>query len=96
MIPKNEYTLGEALSLLFKELKLEEKLFEQQIRQHWAQWFGPAFGKYTHSIRLRHQKLHLHITSAPLRQEIWFRKDQLMQRINEALSAQAVKEVVVY
>lgn len=95
MFSRNEYSLAEAIQQWFKDCNLDEKLHERQLRRQWPDLFGPAFAKYTETIALRNKKLVLRITSAPLRQEIWYNRQQMLQRINDALGADAVHELVL-
>ncbi|MCS6991820.1 MAG: DUF721 domain-containing protein [Chitinophagales bacterium] len=96
LVSKNDYTIGEAVQLLIRQLGLEEKIYERQLRSQWASLFGPAFAKYTETISLRNKKLYLRVNSAPLRQEIWFNRSQLIARIHEAIAPGIVEEVVLF
>lgn len=91
----NDETLGRALERMVGAYGFRHKLQEARIRLHWDDWLGATIAKYTESIELREGKLYVRIPAAGLRQELFYRRERLMERINAELGEQAVSQVVL-
>ncbi|HZG23322.1 MAG TPA: DciA family protein [Chitinophagaceae bacterium] len=51
--------------------------------------------KYTEKIAIHGDKLYITTYVAPLKQELIYQKETIIQRVNEALGEKIVKEVVI-
>lgn len=91
----NELTLKSALAEWSRALQLDERLNEQTLRARWEELFGKAIASYTRQIRVRNHKLYLTIDSAPLRLELQYGKQQLMDRINAEIAEGMILDVVL-
>ena len=56
---------------------------------------GKTVARYTDSIKIYGRKLYVTTSVAPLKQELIFQKDNIVQRVNEALGEKAIDEVVI-
>jgi hypothetical protein len=56
---------------------------------------GKTIAKYTDSIQIVNQTLFISTTVAPLRNELMFQKEKIIQRVNEALGEKVVRDVVI-
>jgi len=61
----------------------------------WEEIMGKTIAKYTEKIQIINNTLYISTTVAPLKNELLYQKDQIIQRVNEALGEQLVKEVVI-
>ncbi|MFT4203650.1 MAG: DciA family protein [Chitinophagaceae bacterium] len=75
--------------------KLRNGIRAAQIDEVWEKIMGKTIAKYTDKIEIVQQTLFIHTTIAPLKQEIQFQKQQIIQRINEEFQETIVKDVVV-
>jgi len=66
-----------------------------QIEEVWEQLMGKTVARYTDRIRIHGQTLYIETAIAPLRQELLYQKDIIVQRVNEALGEKVVREVVI-
>jgi len=66
-----------------------------QIEEVWEEMMGKTVARYTDKIRIHGQTLYIETTIAPLRNELLYQKDTIIQRVNEALGEKVVKEVVI-
>ncbi|HXO74998.1 MAG TPA: DUF721 domain-containing protein, partial [Puia sp.] len=66
-----------------------------QIEEVWEQIMGKTVARYTDKIQIHGQTLYVNTTIAPLRQELMYQKDKIIQRVNEALGEKVIKEVVI-
>ena len=66
-----------------------------QIEEVWEQMMGKTVARYTDRISIHGQTLYIETAIAPLRQELLFQKQTIIQRVNEALGEVVVKEIVI-
>lgn len=91
----NQQKIGDAIRQLFHSYHLDDKVAEVRIREQWETIMGAAVKRYTGEIRFAKGILTIYIQSAPLKQDLLYSKQQIIQRINEELGDQVVKEVVI-
>lgn len=95
MKKSNEQGIGAAIKQLFKSYRLDEKVAEVQIKELWGKIMGVSIKNYTTNMHLHKGVLTIYIESAPLKQDLKFSKDTIIQRINEELKENVVREVVI-
>lgn len=92
---KNEQTLKEAISDLLEHYHLKNKLSEAKIIADWEKLMGKTIAKYTKHIYIKDKKLFLHVDSAPLRQELTYSKEKIMEIINKEMGEKLIEDVVI-
>lgn len=90
-----EYSLGEALKQFLKQSRLKGSIQALQIEEVWEQIMGKTIAKYTEKIQIHGHTLYITTTVAPLKQELLYQKEKIVQRVNEALGENTIKEVVI-
>ncbi|MFI5171783.1 MAG: DUF721 domain-containing protein [Chitinophagales bacterium] len=91
----NEQGISNVIKQLFKSYHLDEKVAEVRIKEIWENVMGKSIKNYTSGMRLYKGVLTIFIDSAPLKQDLKFQKENIIQRINEELGEKAVKELVI-
>jgi predicted nucleic acid-binding Zn ribbon protein len=91
----NESTLGQAMEQMVDAFGLRAKLDEQAIASLWDELAGGMVAKHTVAVKLRRGKLHIQVDSAPLRQELTFMREALMNTINARMGRPVVEQVVL-
>jgi len=66
-----------------------------QIEEVWEQIMGKTVARYTDKIQIHGHTLYVNTTIAPLRQELVYQKEKIIQLVNEALGENVIKEVVI-
>jgi predicted nucleic acid-binding Zn ribbon protein len=94
-ISKHDQTIGEAIRKMLREYRLQPQLDEHRLRSVWQEIMGKTIATYTSDIVVRKGVLYLTIQSAPLKHELTYAKDKIVERINEAMGHEYVKEVVI-
>jgi predicted nucleic acid-binding Zn ribbon protein len=92
----NEITLGAALSQVLTHLKLDSGIYESKIQGKWAEVMGPMISKHTKTIYLKDGKLYITVDSAPLKNELFYSRDKIIEVFNKELGGQIIKEVSIY
>jgi hypothetical protein len=90
-----EYSLGEAIQQFLKKSRLKGSVQALQINDVWEQIMGKTVAKYTESIKIYGDKLYVTTSMAPLKQELLFQKEKIVDRVNEALGEKVIREVVI-
>lgn len=83
------------LSSIANDPKYSGKLDEKKIEKVWRETNQPFVVDRTKKVSFRDGKLILFIDSAPLKQELFNSRDQIRDKVNKALKADIVKEIVV-
>lgn len=87
--------MQEALQHFLQASRLKGGLQALQIEEIWEQIMGKTVARYTDKLQLIGDKLIIHTSVAPLRQELLYQKDKIRQRVNEAMGQPLVKEIII-
>jgi len=90
-----EYSIGDALKQFLNQSRLKGSMQAMQIDEIWGQIMGKTIAKYTDKIQIHGQTLYINTSVAALKQELVYKKDKIMQMVNEALGDKVIKEVVI-
>ena len=75
---------------------LTDSLNEQRASAAWVDVVGPSINRYTTRRYVDHGVLHVYLTSAPLKNELGFVRDRLIQAINRLVGVEVVTEIVFH
>lgn len=92
----HEYSLQDLLKVIYRNEDMTDALIERQTIDAYYQVVGDLISKLTGKIVLRGGVLHVHLSSAALRQEMTMRKESLLEKINAQHDGLAVKDIVFY
>ncbi len=90
-----QYSIGEALKQFLDKSPLKGYVQAIQIEDVWEQIMGKTIAKYTEKIVIHGDKLFITTYVAPLKQELLYQKETIIQRVNEALGEKVVKQVII-
>lgn len=90
-----EMSLQEAMQQFLKNSKLKTYMQAMQIEDVWEQIMGKTVAKYTDKIQIIGSTLFITTSVAPLKNELTYQKETIIQRVNEALGEKVIKEVVI-
>jgi len=90
-----EISLQDAMQQFLKNSKFKTYIQAFQIEEVWESMMGKTVAKYTDKIQIIGTTLFITTAVAPLRNELLYQKDTILQRVNEALGEKTVKEVVI-
>ena len=90
-----EFSMQDALKQFLKQSRIKGGIQALQIEDAWEQIMGKTIAKYTDSIQIINQTLFITTTVAPLKNELLYQKDKIIERVNEALGEKVVKDVVI-
>lgn len=78
-----------------KNPKLAERLDELDALEIWKELIGKQLQKYITDARMVKGSLLIKVKSAPLRNELSYKKTNLIKQINTKLGKEVVKEIVL-
>jgi hypothetical protein len=90
-----ELSLGEALQLFLKKSKLRTGVQAVQIEEVWEKIMGKTVAKYTDKLQIIGATLFITTTVAPLKNELVYQKEKIIELVNKELGEKVIKEVVV-
>lgn len=91
----NELHISEIIQKITKKYNLQYGLNKIEARQAWHTVMGKTISKHTDSVELKDGTLYVELSSAALRQELYYGKEKIIHLINEEMRSKAVSEVVL-
>ena len=91
----SEYTMAEAMKQFLNKSRLKGSVLALQITEVWEKIMGRTIARYTDQIEIHGHTLYIQTTVAPLKQELQYKKDLIMERVNEALGEKLIENVVI-
>ncbi len=88
-------SVGDALSNFLKSAQWTTRIHEIRIQREWSKIMGATIAKYTRDVKLKDGVLIISTDVAPLKQELQFGKEQIINNVNEYFGEKVVKEVVI-
>ena len=90
-----EISIGEALKEFLNNSRLNSGIQALQIEDAWEKIMGKTIARYTDKIEIIKSTLFISSTVAPLKNELLYQKEKIIERVNEALGEKVIKEVVI-
>ena len=91
----SEISLGDAMRLFLNQSRLKGSIQALQIEDVWEEIMGKTIARYTDKLKIHGSTLYISTTVAPLKQELLYQKEKIIQRVNEALGERTIKHVVI-
>ena len=92
---KNTHNVGDIIRKLMKNPKLEGKLDELDALAIWDDLIGDALIKYIVSQKIYKGILRVKLKSAPMRNELSYKKTELKEQINKRLGKPFLKDIIL-
>jgi len=90
-----QYSLAQALQQFLRQSRIKGNIQAMQIEEVWEELMGKTIARYTDSIQIVNQTLFISTSVAPLKNELLFQKEKIIQRVNEALGEKVIRDVVI-
>ena len=88
-------TLKQVLDDLMKKSHIDEKLLSMELKDRWEEVAGSLVARHTSELSIFKNKLTIRFDSAPLKQEISYQKQALIDKINKGMGRVVVTEIVI-
>ena len=90
-----EYSIGDAIKKFLEQSQVRNGIQALQIDEAWEQIMGKTIARYTEKIQVINDTLFITTQVAPLKQELIFQKEKIIQRVNETLGQKLISKIVV-
>jgi hypothetical protein len=90
-----EVSIGDALKEFLKKSRLKSGVQAIQIEEAWANIMGKTIANYTDKIQIINSTLFITTSVDPLKNELIYQREKIIERVNEALGEKVINEVVV-
>lgn len=90
-----EYSMNDAIKKFLEQSRIKGDIQALQIEDVWEQIMGKTIARYTDKLRIINDTLFITTQVAPLKQELIFQKEKIVQRVNEALGQKVIGKIVV-
>ena len=90
-----EISLQEAIQQFLLKSRLKSGIQAVRIEEVWEELMGKTIAKYTDKIQIVNQKLFITTSVGPLKNELMYQKNQIIERVNEAFGEKIISEVII-
>lgn len=90
-----ELSLQDAMNEFLKRSKLKSGIQAVRIEALWEEIMGKTIAKYTDNIKIIGTTLFITSSVAPLKNELLYQKEKIIERVNESLGEKTIKDVVI-
>ena len=87
--------IGDILEEFFKRPYVARKIAEGKLPEFWREIVGEHVANLTNDVRLERGILHVSVSSSVVRNDLFFRRDQLAQLINQRAGMQLVNALII-
>ena len=90
-----ELSMAEAMQQFLNKSKLKAGIQAVQIEEVWEKIMGKTIAKYTEKLQIIGNTLFVSTNVAPLKNELLYQKEKIIERVNEALGEKVIKDVII-
>lgn len=91
----SEIRLGDALKSFMDKSRLKNGVQALKIDAIWAGIMGKTIAGYTDKLEIIGDTLFINTAVGPLKQELAFQKEKIIERVNEAMGERVIKSVII-
>ncbi len=88
--------LDEILRRMIDATGMRPELGRRTVESEWPRVVGPHIAAYTGRLYVQGTTLHAYITSAPLKEELGYAKEQLVEKLNAAAGAEVIDNIIFH
>jgi predicted nucleic acid-binding Zn ribbon protein len=86
---------GDLLKEFFSRPYIAAKVAEGRLPETWREVVGEPIAQQTRELKLENHILYVRLQSSVIRQELFFQREALRERINEVSGVRLVKAVIL-
>ena len=87
--------INNVITEMLKAFRIENKFYETDLLNSWERIMGKPIAKRTTKLYIRNKKLYVHISSAPLKNELNMSRDRILILLTKEIGRPLVNEVIV-
>lgn len=90
-----EVSLGDAIRQFLRESRIGSGMKAIQIKGAWEELMGKTISNYTSNIQIVKKTLYISTDVAPLKNELLYQREKIIERINEYFGENVIDNVVI-
>lgn len=90
-----ELSMGDAIKKFLKESRIGNDVRALQIKDVWAEIMGKTIANYTKNIQIVKKTLYISTDMTPLKNELTYQRDKIIERVNEKFGEEVINNVVI-
>lgn len=94
MRKKNTELLGDVISRVLKEQKLDKKLNELHVIEGWSVVLGKNISKYTTDLHIKNTVLYVSLNSSVLRHDLFLSREEIKNALNKHAGGEIITDIV--
>lgn len=91
----NQQSLAEVIKDFLKESGWSRKLDQVNLISQWDKLLGPNLAKYTEELYINRTTLYIRLNSSTLRQELSYKKTDLVKELNQMVGKEVITDIVL-
>lgn len=91
----SELSMGDAMKSFLHNSRLKSGIKALQIDQVWEEIMGKTIAKYTKKLEIVNKTLYINTPVGPLKQELLYQREKIIERVNEAMGSKIIDNVVI-
>jgi hypothetical protein len=88
--------LSEVIASWLKENNLENRYLQTDIKMAWEEIMGPLIARHTLGISLENRILKIRVDNAPLRNQLFMSKAQILKKVNQRAGRQIALDCLIF
>lgn len=89
-------SIGDIIDGMMAQTGITDEYARQRLCYLWAEVVGSGINRFTSRRYVEGDVLHVHITSAALKNEISFLRPQLVKRLNDAVGETVISDIMIH
>lgn len=89
-------SVGDIIEDMMRQAGMTDEYARRRVCYLWAEVVGPGVGRFTSRRYVEGDILHVHISSAALKNEISFLRPQLVKRLNDAVGQIVISDIMIH
>lgn len=85
--------LGDVIKSLFNDSPIKARLEEAEVLAKWEEAVGPSIARVTKAYYLKNGILYVRVNHPTWRQELFYRKRELLKKLHQYVSKDTVKDI---
>ena len=85
--------LDEIIRRMIDATGMRPEFSRRSVESMWPDVVGPHIASYTGRIYVEGRLLHVYIVSAPLKEELGYARENLVERLNQAVGADVIDDI---
>lgn len=89
-------TVRQIIDTVVSDTDSADIFLEQRACYLWPELVGPGVNRYTTRRYVEHGFMHVYMSSAPLKNELMFHREALIERMNRIIGKNVIVDILIH